>query len=168
MTPEHTATRPHDYVRHVTTGLLAALDVATGHVTGRMNERHRSEDFVAVLEHVAEGLDADMDVLVIRDNVSSHQSATVLKWLADHPRWPCHLTPTSASWAHAVEGFFLRRARQRLKPAIVNSLAACVAAVEGFMAHHNEHPARPFRWSKTPDDWVKSWKNGHHMTKSNH
>ncbi len=86
MTPGHAATRTHDYVRHGTTGLLAALDVATGHVTGRMTERHRSEDFVAFLDPVAEGLDADRDVHVILDNVSSHKSATILKWLAGHPR----------------------------------------------------------------------------------
>ncbi len=164
MTPGHTATRTHDYVRHDTTGLLTALDVATG----RMTERHRSEDFVAFLDHVAEGLAADMDVHVILDNVSSHKSATVLKWLVDHPRWHFHFTPTSASWVNAVEGFFSKLARQRLKHAISNSLAECVAAVKGFIAHHNEHQVRPFRWSKSPDDWVQSWKNRYYMIKINH
>ncbi len=168
MTPGHATTRTHDYVRHGTTCLLAALDVATGCVTGRMTERHRSEDFVAFLDHVAEGLDADRDVHVILDNVSSHKSATVMEWLADHPRWHFHFTPTSASWANAVEGFFSKLARQRLKHAIFNSLAECVAAVEGFIAHHNEHQARPFRWSKSPDDLVQSWKNGYHMIETDH
>ncbi len=168
MTPGHAATRTHDYVRHGTTCLLAALDVATGRVIGRMIERHRSEDFVAFLDPVAEGLDADRDVHVILDNVSSHKSATVREWLADHPRWHFHFTPTSASWAHAVEGFFSKLARQRLKHAIVNALAECVAAVEGFIAHHNEHSARPFRWSKAPEDLVQSWKNGYHMIETNH
>ena len=156
MTPGHTATRTHDYVRHGTTGLLAARDVATGRVAGRMTERHRSEDFVAFLDPVSEALDADVDVHVILDHVSSHKSATVMEWLADHPRWHFHFTPTSASWAHAAESFFSKLARQRLKHAIVNALAECIAAVEGCIAHHNEHPARPFRWSKAPEDWVRS------------
>ena len=78
MTSGHTASCTHDYVRHGTTGLLAARDVATDHVTGRMTECHRSEDFVSFLDHVAEGLDADVDVHVILDNVSSHKSATVM------------------------------------------------------------------------------------------
>ena len=168
MTPGHPATRTHDYVYHGTIGLLAARDVATGCVTGRMTERHRSEDFVAFLDHVAEGLDADVDVHVILDNVSSHKSATVLEWLADPPRGHFHFTPTSASWTHAVEGFFSKRARQRRKQAIFNSLAECIAAVEGFIAHHNEHQARPFRWSKAPEDWVRFWKNGYHMIETNH
>ncbi len=121
MTPGHTATRTHDYVRHGITGLLAALNVH-----------------------------------VILDNVSSHKSATVMEWLADHPRWHCHFTLTSASWAHALEGFFSKLARQRLKHTIFNALAECIAAVEGFIAHHNEHQARPFRWSKSPEDRVQS------------
>ncbi len=168
MTPGYTAIRTHDYVRHGTTCLLAALDVATGHVTGRLTERHRSEDFVAFLDHVAEGLDADVDVHVILDNVSSHKSATVLEWLADHPRWHCHFTPTSASWANAVKSFVSKLARQWLKHAIVNSLADYVAVVEGFIVHHNEHRAQPFRWSKSPDDLVRFWKNGYHMIASNY
>ena len=133
-----------------------------------MTERHRSEDFVAFLDHVAVGLDADMDVHVILDNLSSHKSTTVLNWLVDHPRWHFHLTSTSASWVNAVEDFVSKLARQRLKHAIFNSLAECMAAVEGFIAHHNEHPARPFRWSKSLEDLVQSWKNGYHMIESNH
>ena len=158
MTPGHATTRTHDYVRHGTTCLLASLDVATGRVVGQTSERHRSEDFVAFLDHVAEGLDADMDVHVILDNVSSHKSATVLEWLADHPRWHFHFTPTSASWANAVEGFFSKLARQRLKDAIFHSLEECTAAIEAFMAHHNAHQARPFRWRRSASELVESGK----------
>ena len=94
---------------------------------------------VDFLDHVAEGLDTDVDVHVILDHVSAHKSATVLEWRADPPRWHCHFTPTSASWVNAVEGFFSERARQRRKDAIFNSLEECTAAMEAFRAHHNAH-----------------------------
>ena len=123
-----------DYRRHGTARLLAALDVATGKVVGRTVERHRSAEFLSFLDHVAEGIDPGTPVHVILDNVSSHRSAEVHEWLKSHPDWTFHFTPTSASWMNAVmnavEGFFSRPARQRLKNAVFDSLDACVAAIE--------------------------------------
>ena len=159
--PGHPTTRTHDYKRNGTTTLLAALDVATGKVVGKMTERHRSEDFCAFLDHVAADLDPTMAVHVILDNLSAHKSAHVHAWLADHPHWTFHFTPTSASWMNAVEGFFSKLARQRLKHAIFNSLDACITAVEDYIAHHNAHEAHPFRWRRDPEDLVASWKRGH-------
>ncbi len=159
--PGHPTTRTHDDKRHGTTTLLAALDVATGKVVGQMTERHRSEDFCAFLDHVAAGLAPETEVHVILDNLSAHKSARVHAWLKAHPTWTFHVTPTSASWMNAVEGVFSKLARQRRKNAIFNSLEACITAVEAYIAHHNVHEARPFRWSRDPEDLVVSWKRGH-------
>ena len=161
MKPGHPETRTHDYKRNGTTCLLAALDIATGKVVGRMVERHRSEEFLAFLDHVAEGIAPGTKVHVILDNVSSHKSAEVHEWLKARPDWTFHFTPTSASWVNAVEGFFSKLSRQRLKNAVFNSVDECMAAVEGYIENHNEHDARPFRWSRKPGDLVEAWKKGH-------
>ena len=144
-----------------TTCLLAALDIATGKVTGRMVERHRSEKFLALLDHVAERLRPDMKVHVILDNVSSCKLAEVPECLKARPDWTFRFTPTSASLMNAVEAFFPKPPRQRLMNAAFNSVDECVAAVEGCIEHHNEHDARPFRWSRKPEDLVEAWKTGH-------
>ena len=161
MKPGHAGTRTHDYRRNGTTCLLAALDTATGKVVGRTVERHRSEEFLAFLDHVAEGIAPETPVHVILDNVSSHKSAEVHEWLKGRPDWTFHFTPTSASWMNAVEGFFSKLARQRLKNAVFDSLDECIAAIEGYIEHHNANDARPFRWSRHPEDLVEAWKRGH-------
>lgn len=161
MKPGHPETRTHDDKRNGTTCLMAALDVATGKVTGRMVARHRSEEFLAFLELVSEGIEPETQVHVILDNVSSHKSAEVNEWLKNNPNWTFHFTPTSASWMNAVEGFFSKLSRQRLRHAIFNSLDECIAAIEGYIEHHNSNDARPFRWSKAPEDLVEAWKKGH-------
>ncbi len=161
MKPGHAETRTHDYRRNGTTCLLAALDTATGKVVGRTVERHRSEEFLAFLDHVAEGIAPGTQVHVILDNVSSHKSAEVHEWLKGRPDWTFHFTPTSASWMNAVEGFFSKLARQRLKDAVFDSLDECVAAIEGYIEHHNASDARPFRWSRKAEDLVEAWKRGH-------
>ena len=161
MKPGHPGTRTHDDKRNGTTCLMAALDVATGKVAGRMVDRHRSQEFLAFLDHVAEGIDPGAAVHVILDNVSSHKSAEVHEWLKGRENWTFHFTPTSASWMNAVEGFFSRLSRQRLKHAIFNSLEECIAAIEGYIEHHNANDARPFRWSRKPEDLVEAWKRGH-------
>ncbi len=104
MKPGHPGTRTHDDRRNGTTCLMAALDVATGKVTGEMVERHRSEEFLAFLDNVAGGIEPGTPVHVILDNVSSHKSAEVNQWLKQHKNWTFHFTPTSASWMNAVEG----------------------------------------------------------------
>ena len=95
------------------------------------------------------------------DNFSSHKSAEVSEWLKDHSDWMFHFTPAPASWMNAVEGFFSKFSRQRLKHAVFNSADECIAAIEGHIEHHNANDARPFRWSKKPKDLVEAWKKGH-------
>ena len=167
MTPGHAATRTHDYKRNGTTCLIAALDIATGKVTGQMTPRHRSSDFLAFLDQIDDGIETETEIHVILDNVSSHKSALVHEWLKEHPRWRFHFTPTSASWTNAIEGFFSKLARQRLKNAVFNSLDDCIEAIESFLQHHNETQARPFKWSRKPEDLVASWKRGYQMLEAN-
>lgn len=161
MKPGHARTRTHDHRRNGTTCLPAALDVATGRVVGRTADRHRSAEFTAFLDHVAGGIEPGRPVHVILDNVSSHKSAEVREWLKERPDWQFHFTPTSASWMNAVEGFFSKLSRQRLKNAVFNSLDECTAAIGGYIEHHNANHARPFRWSRNPEDLVEAWKRGH-------
>ncbi len=161
MKPGHAATRTHDYERNAATCLMAALDVATGKVVGRTVERHRSEEFLAFLDLVSEGIEPGVPVHVVQGDVSSRRSAEIRKWLKGRPDWKFHFTPTSASWMNAVEGFFSKLSRQRLKDAIFNSLDECIAAIEGYIEHHNANDARPFRWSRKPEDLVEAWKKGH-------
>ncbi|MDE2793168.1 MAG: IS630 family transposase [Paracoccaceae bacterium] len=161
MTEGHAETRTRDTRRNGTTCLMAALDVATGTVVGRMVPRHRSQEFPAFLDPVASGIDPATEVHVILDNVSSHKSAEVHEWLRDRPRWSFHFTPTSATWTNAVEGFFAKLTRRRLKHSIFNSLDECIDAIEAFIAHHNAKQARPFTWSRQPGDLTGSWKRGY-------
>ena len=126
-----------------------------------MVAHHRSEEFLAFLELVSEGIEPETQVHVILDNVSSHKSAEVNEWQKENGNWTFHFTPTSASWTNAVEGFFSKLSMQRLKNAIFNSLDECIAAIEGYIEHHNANDARPFRWSKAHEDLVEAWKKGH-------
>ena len=126
-----------------------------------MAGRHRPEEFLAFLDHVAEGIEPGVPVHVVRGDVSSHRSARVHAWLKHHPDRTFHFTPAPASWMNAAGGFFSRLSRQRLKDAIFDSLDECIAAIEGYIEHHNVNDARPFRWSRKPEELVASWKRGH-------
>ena len=145
---------------------MAALDGATGKVVGQMTERHRSEEFLAFLDHLAAGIEPGTRVHVILDNVSSHKSAEGHDWLKHQPDWSFHFTPTSASWTNAVEGFFSKLSRRRRKNAIFNSLDECIGAIEAFIAHHNANEARAFRWSRKPEDLIAAWKRAYQKIES--
>ena len=124
--------------------------------TARMSEEEFPSFPGHVAERGAEGIDPGTPVHVILNNVSSHRSAEVHEWLKGHPDWTFHFTPTSASWMNAVEGFFSKLVRQRLKNAVFDSLDACVAAIGGCIEHRNARDARPFRWSRGPEDLAGS------------
>ncbi len=126
-----------------------------------MAGRHRSEEFLAFLDHVAEGIEPGVPVHVVRGDVSSHRSAEIREWLKHHPDRTFHFTPAPASWMNAAGGFFSRLSRQRPKDAILDSLDECIAAIEGCIEHHDAGDARPFRWSRKPEELVASWKRGH-------
>ncbi len=130
------------------------------HRQGRV-DRHRSQEFLAFPDPVAEGIAPGNPVHVILDNVSSHGSAEVHAWQKGRPDRTFRFTPTSASPTNAVEGFFPRLSRQRPKDAVFDSLDECITAIEGCIAHHDAHHARPFRWSRKPEDLVEACKGGH-------
>ena len=155
MTSDHAETRTHDYRRHGTTCLLAALDVATGKVVGRTVERHRSAEFLSFLDHVAErgaeGIDPGTPVHVILDNVSSHRSAEAHEWLKGHPDWTFHFTPTSASWRGSSRSLRVSGSRTRSStrwtPVSRRSGATSSTTTPGTRARSVGAAARRISWS---------------------
>ena len=135
--------------------------VAGGKVSGQTLDPNRSQEFLAILDLVCEGIEPGDPVHVISDNVSSHESVEVSDWPRDHLDWTFLFTPASATWMNAVEGYFSRLLRQRLKHAIFNSLDECIAAIAGYIGHHKVNDARPFSWSKQPEALVEARKKGH-------
>jgi transposase len=140
----------HDYLRHGTTTLFAALDVLEGTVLGRCMQRHRHQEFLRFLNTVERAVPAGKVIHAIMDNYGSHKHPKVLAWLARHPRWTFHFTPTAGSWLNAVETFFSALTRRRLKRGSFHSLVDLQAAINRYIAEHNEAP-KPFTWSKTPE-----------------
>ena len=154
------ATMTHDYKRHGTTTLFAALNVVTGEVFGRNMQRHQHQEFIRFLNGLERDIPAGKIVHVILDNYAAHKHERVRAWLVRHPRWTFHFTPTSSSWVNAVEGFFAKLTRRRLKHGVFCSVIELQAAINRFVAEHNEIEARPFIWRANPDDIIASRNRG--------
>jgi transposase len=148
--PGRCATMTHDYQRNGTTTLFAALNVLDGTVLGRCMQRHRHQEFIRFLNTVEAAVPAGKLVHVILDNYATHKHPKVLAWLERHPRWTFHFTPTSASWLNAVETFFSALSRRRLRRGVFRSIVALQAAINRYIAEHNDDP-KPFTWTKTAD-----------------
>ena len=161
------ATMTHDYKRHGTTTLFAALNILDGTVIGRNMRRHRHKEFIRFLNEVNRTLPSRREVHAIVDNYATHKHPKVRAWLARHPNWTFHFTPTSSSWLNAVEGFFATLTRRRLKRGVFHSLADLQAAINRFVAEHNQNPA-PFNWKAKPDDIIAAAKRGHQTLESIH
>jgi transposase len=144
------ATMTHDYKRHGTTTLFAALDILEGKVIGRCMQRHRHQEFIRFLNAIKREVPADKTVHVVLDNYATHKHPKVTAWLARHPRFAFHFTPTSCSWANAVEGLFAKLTRQRLKRGVFTSIVELQAAINRFIAETNDKP-KPFVWTKSED-----------------
>src|SRR5437660_3259966 len=123
-------TMTHDYKRNGTTTLFAALNVLDGTIIGRNMQRHRHQEFIRFLNTVEAQVAADKTVHAIVDNYATHRHPKVRKWLAQHPRWTFHFTPTSASWLNAVEGFFAKLTNRRLKRGVFRSVAELQVAID--------------------------------------
>ena len=143
----HPAAQTHDYTRHGTTTLFAALDVLDGTVLGRCMQRHRHGEFIRFLNSVEAAVPAGKIVHVILDNYAAHKHPKVRAWLSRHPRWTFHFTPTSASWLNAVEGFFSALTRRRLRRGTFTGIVDLQAAIKRYIAEHNGR-AKPFAWTK--------------------
>ena len=144
------ATMTHDYKRNGTTTLFAALDILEGKVIGRCMQRHRHQEFIRFLNTVEREVTADKAVHVVLDNYATHKHPRVKAWLTRHPRFTFHFTPTSCSWANAVEGWFAKLTRQRLKRGVFTSIVELQTAINRFIAEAN-HTPKPFVWTKSAD-----------------
>jgi transposase len=152
MAPARTERRTHDYVRHGTTSLFAALNVATGAVIGRCHRRHRSREFIKFLDHVDATLvrEPGVSVHVVLDNYGTHKTAAVKRWFLRHPEYHLHFTPTSASWLNQVERFFAAITEDRIRRGAFTSVPQLERAIADYLAEHNKNP-RPFTWTADAD-----------------
>jgi len=160
-------TMTHDYKRHGTTTLFAALDVLEGKVIGRCMQRHRHQEFIRFLNAIESEVPVGKIVHVILDNYATHKHPKVRAWLSRHPRFVFHFTPTSASWLNAVEGYFAKLTRRRLKRGVFRSIVDLQAAINRFVAETNDDP-RPFTWTADPDKIIAAVKRGHQALDSIH
>jgi transposase len=161
------ATMTHDYKRHGTTTLFAALDILEGKVIGRRMQRHRHQEFIRFLNAVEREAPVDKAVHVVLDNYATHKHPEVRGWLARHPRVTFHFTPTSCSWANAVEGWFAKLTRQRLKRGVFTSIVELQTAINRFIADANDKPM-PFVWTKSADAILASVQRGRQALEAIH
>ena len=179
------ATMTHDYIRHGTTTLFAALNVLDGTVLGRCMQRHRHQEFIRFLNAVEAAVPAGKLIHAILDNYAVHKHPKVMAWLARHPRWTFHFTPTSCSppvssdtgrcadgsiascdrWLNAVEGFFATLTKPRLRRGTFASLVELQAAIKRYVAEANENP-RPFVWTAQPDGIIEKVRRGYQVSRS--
>lgn len=155
MRPGQVERRTHDYVRHGTTSLFAALDMATGKVIGRCFRRHRSREFLTFLREIDERVPGHLEVHLVVDNYGTHKTQAVRRWLLRHPRFHLHFTPTSASWINMVERWFADLTSRQIRRGVHRSTAALEQAIEHYLRTHNDDP-RPFVWTKTADEILAS------------
>lgn len=152
MAPARTERGTHDYTRHGTTSLFAALDVATGSVIGRCHRRHRHQEFIQFLDHVDAVLPKEpgVSVHVVLDNYGTHKTPAVKRWFLRHPEYHLHFTPTSASWLNQVERFFAAITEDRIRRGVFTSVPQLERAIHDYLAEHNKNP-RPFVWTADAD-----------------
>lgn len=155
----------HDYKQHGTTTLFAALNVLDGTVIGRNMQRH--QEFIRFLNAINAQVPDDKAVHVILDNYAAHKHPKVRAWLDRHKRFTFHFTPTSCSCLKAVEGFFARLSKRRLKPGVFHSVVDLQAAINRFLVEHNKKP-KPFSWTADPDKIIAAVKRGHQALDSIH
>src|SRR6266851_41432 len=157
MRPGQAERRSHDYTRHGTLSLFAALETATGKIVARCFARHRAREFRAFLNTVEANVPQDHDVHIVMDNVSSHKTQAIRNWFARRPRWQVHYTPTSASWINQVERFFADLTEKQIRRGVHCSTAELEAAINAYVETVNANP-RPFVWTKSADDILASIK----------
>jgi len=160
-------TMTHDYKRHGTTTLFAALNVLDGTVIGRNMQRHRHQEFIRFLNAIEAGVPVGKVVHVILDNYAAHKHPKVRAWLDRHERFTFHFVPTSCSWLNAVEGFFAKLSRRRLKRGVFRSVVDLQAAINRFVAETNDSPV-PFSWTADPDKIIAAVRRGHQVLDSIH
>jgi transposase len=159
MTRGRCETMTHDYKRHGTTTLFAALNVLDGTVIGQCMNRHRHKEFIRFLNQINRKTSPELDLHLIVDNYATHKHPKVRSWLARHPRFHFHFTPTSASWLNAVEGFFAKLTSKRLKRGVFSGIVDLQAAINRFLVEANKCP-KPFVWTADPDGIIEKVRRG--------
>lgn len=147
----------HDYIRHGTTTLFAALDIATGKVLTQCRHRHRHQEYLSFLKHIDANVPEDLDIHLVVDNYSTHKHSSVKRWLAVHPRYHIHFTPTYSSWLNQVEIWFNRITQQAIRRGTFRSVKELVAKIDQFVQHYNAN-TRPFAWTATADSILEKIK----------
>ena len=147
--------RTHDYARHGTTTLFAALDIATGEVIGEMHRRHRSSEFLQFLRTIEANVPAQLDVHLVMDNYGTHKTPAIKAWLVRHPKFSVHFTPTFASWLNQVERWFATLTQNYIRRGTHCSTRELEQAIRKYLQVHNADP-KPFVWTKSADDILAS------------
>ena len=155
LRPGQVERRTHDYVRHGTTSLFAALDASTGKVIGECHRRHRAVEFRKFLDAIESEVPAELDVHLIADNYATHKTALIRNWFAKRPRFHIHFTPTSASWLNLVERWFGLLTEKQLRRGVHQSSGELEAAIYRYLDVTNEDP-KPLVWTKTADQILAS------------
>ena len=140
----------HDYFRHGTTSLFAALDIATGKVIGRCHGQHRHQEFLRLLDTIDEQVPAHLDIDLVLDNYGTHKTAKVAAWFRRRPRYHLHFTPTSASWLNQVERWFAKITEQRIRRDTLRSVPQLIEAIMKYIQAHNRQP-KPFVWTASAE-----------------
>jgi transposase len=135
----------HDYKRHGTTTLFAALNVLEGTVIGECQPRHRHQEFLLFLQRIDAAVDSELDVHLVLDNYGTHKHPAVKKWLAARPRYHVHFTPTSSSWLNQIERWFAEITRKRIRRGTFRSVRDLVRTINDYIRHYNKNP-QPFQW----------------------
>ena len=147
--------RTHDYMRHGTTTLFAALDIATGEVIGELHRRHRSSEFLQFLRTIEANVPSELDVHLVMDNYGTHKTPSIKAWFARHPRFHVHFTPTSASWLNQVERWFATLTEKYIRRGTHRSTRQLEHAIRQYLDIHNANP-KPFVWAKSAEDILAS------------
>ena len=155
MRPGQAERRAHDYLRHGTTSLFAALDAKTGNVIGQTHRRHRSEEFRKFLDTIEKNVPEQLDVHLVMDNYATHKTDTIQRWLLKRPRFHVHFTPTSASWLNLVERWFAALTDKQLRRNSFRSTRELEAAIRTYLDRYNAK-AKPFVWTKSADQILDS------------
>jgi transposase len=150
MRPGQAERRTHDYYRHGTTSLFAALDIATGKVIGRCQTQHRHQEFLRFLDQIEREVPAELDIHLVLDNYATHKVPKVAAWFKQHPRYHLHFTPTSGSWLNQVERWFAKITEQRIRRGAFRSVDELISAIDDYIAANNRAP-KPFVWTASAD-----------------
>ena len=155
LQPGQAERRTHDYKRHGTTSLFAALELKTSRLIGQLHRRHRSVEFRKFLDVIEAQVPASLDIHLIMDNYGTHKTAIIRKWFAKRPRFHVHYTPTYGSWINLVERWFAELTNKRIRRGVFRSVKELEVAIRDYIEVHNEDP-KPFVWTRTADQILDS------------